>query len=132
MSLFKKLSEFSVCYSFNREDIQHAEMLHYSVLPSSFFQDFFQKSVLEKGSLRACEKAYFARKLKAVMDLNKALRGLLKRASSHPRNQKEGFATRLSELLSSQFTSNSCSECGGSYKSQQNSQHHQEGCLKRA
>lgn len=96
--MFKTLSEFSVCYSLNREDIQHAEMLHYSVLPS-FFQDFFQKSVLEKGSLSAREKAYFARKLKAVMDLNKALRGLLKRASSHtyPRNQKGGFATRLSE-----------------------------------
>lgn len=46
-SLFKKLSDLSACSSLNREDVQNAEVLHYSVLPSPFFEEL--KSQREKG-----------------------------------------------------------------------------------
>lgn len=67
-----------------------------------FHHHFFRNSKVSvrKGKFKGMWKGIFCKKKsKAVMDLNKALRGLLKRASSHtyPRNQKEGFATRLSE-----------------------------------
>lgn len=94
-SLFKKLFDLSVLNRKKSTKMQKCYMIlffHHCFLRNS-------KASVRKGRIRACEKAHFARGYKAATDLNKALRGLLKRASPHtyPRNQKEDFATSLPE-----------------------------------